>query len=58
MSGAPEIIRRAKRVVEAYTEAPELESFRDVLDVLTDVLDDLTEAFGHPLPDFEEAFRA
>lgn len=54
--GAPEIIFRARRVAEAYTQAPELESFREVLDVLTDVLDDLAEAFGQPLPDFEEAF--
>lgn len=56
MSGAPEIIQRARRVAEAYAAAPHLESFPEVLDVLTDVLDDLTEAFAYPLPDFEEAF--
>lgn len=56
MTGAPEIILRARRAAEAYAAVSEFECPKEFLAVLTDVLDDLAEAFSYPLPDFEEAF--
>lgn len=58
MTGAPEIIQRARRAAEAYTSAPEFDCPREFLAVLGEVLDDLAEAFAYPLPDFEEVFGA
>lgn len=56
--GAPEIVRAARLVAEAYANAGEQTCPREFLAALTEPLDDLCGALGVAIPQFDHLAAA